>query len=82
VELVILDEAERLNTIALDYLRDLFDRNDIGLILIGMPGIEKRMARYPQLYSRVGSLITTGHCSETSPLCARSPLAKTRPLVP
>jgi len=45
VELVVLDEAERLNTDALDYLRDLFDRNDIGLILIGMPVIEKRMSR-------------------------------------
>jgi DNA transposition AAA+ family ATPase len=54
VELIILDEAERLSTAAVEYRRDMFARMTIGLMFIGMPGIEKRMARYPQLYSRVG----------------------------
>ena len=54
VEMLVIDETERLSNQAIEYARDLFDRTNIGLIFIGMPGIEKRLARYPQLYSRVG----------------------------
>ena len=32
----------------------IFDEGTAGMILIGTPGIEKRIARFPQFYSRIG----------------------------
>lgn len=53
-ELVIIDESERLKSQSFELIRELYDAGNTNFIFIGMPGIEKMIERFPQLYSRIG----------------------------
>lgn len=53
-KMIIIDESERLKPEAFELIREVYDSGKTNFIFIGMPGIEKTMSRFPQLYSRIG----------------------------
>ncbi len=71
-EMLIINEADRLQPKALEEIRDLYDRKlsksssepQLAVILIGMPGIEKRLILFQQLYSRIGFVHASKALSE------------------
>lgn len=54
LKLLIIDEADRLKPDSLEYIRDLYDRTNLSIVLIGSPGIDRRLKRAAlgQLHSR------------------------------
>lgn len=53
--LIVIDEADRLRMASLEQVRAIFDAQEIGLILIGMPGLGHRNIQHTIQVHRVQS---------------------------
>jgi DNA transposition AAA+ family ATPase len=66
--MIIIDEAENLPYRALDMIRRLYDKANIGILLIGLPrliaNLRGRKGEFKQLYSRVGIVMQLDDFSE------------------
>lgn len=54
LELIILDEAERLNRHSLEMVRSIYDRTGVPILLIGMTDILRKLRSHKKFYSRIG----------------------------
>ncbi len=74
---IVIDEAEftvRSTASILECVRDISDLTEVLVILVGMETIESRIARYPQISSRVAQVVNF------LPLSAQDVLLTTRQL--
>ena len=53
VELIIIDEAERLNRDSWEILRDIHDRTRCAFLFAGQPDLPRRLQRREALYNRL-----------------------------
>lgn len=54
LELLFIDKAQRLSTKCLEVACDFAEKHKLGLVLLGMPGFDRRMRNLEQLNNRVG----------------------------
>ena len=54
VELITIDEAERLNRHCLEMVRSIYDKTKVPVMLIGMTDIVRKLKSHKKFYSRIG----------------------------
>ena len=56
---LVVDEIEHAlhDRQCLDTIRDLSDLTEVPVVLVGMDGIDRRLRRHPQIYSRIATIV-------------------------
>jgi DNA transposition AAA+ family ATPase len=58
--LIVVDEAQHLDTKAVETLRGIHDATEVGLVLCGNPKLVQTIGRLDQVYSRMGRKVVVG----------------------
>lgn len=64
---IVIDEVEhclRDNAAVLEHVRDITDITETPVVLVGMDQVQPRIARHPQLSTRIADIVTFGAATE------------------